>query len=200
MTTILKPGMEKIFSFFYANKEAKIHLRGLSREVGLQGQSIVRYLVQLEKENLLKSEKDGNQKKYSIRHNKSVYALFTLFNIKQFEKLPEIRKNAITYYLNQLSEKPAYAILFGSTAKENYGESSDIDILIITNKRIDATEAEKEADALTSLKISTFQMEYKDFLMELRLKEDKVVQSAIKTGYPLINHIMYYEELYNERI
>ncbi len=48
--------------------------------------------------------------------------------------------------------------------------------------------------------VSTFQMTYKAFITELKLKEDKVVQSAIKTGYPVIDHIRYYEVLCNEAI
>ena len=90
--------------------------------------------------------------------------------------------------------------MFGSTAKETYKEDSDIDILIVTNRKIQIQEAEKEADALTGIGISTFQITYHGFLQELKLKEDKVVQSALNTGYPVINHISYYEALYNERL
>ena len=39
-----------------------------------------------------------------------------------------------------------------------------------------------------------------EFLDELKLKNDRVVQSALNTGYPLTNHIMYYEAYYNEKI
>ncbi|MDD9954469.1 MAG: hypothetical protein OXR66_09140, partial [Candidatus Woesearchaeota archaeon] len=71
---------------------------------------------------------------------------------------------------------------------------------LITNKNISTKTAEKEADALTAMNITTFQMTYNDFLIELHMKEDNVVQSAIQSGYPLINHISYYEAIYNERI
>ena len=47
--------------------------------------------------------------------------------------------------------------------------------------------------------MNSFQMTFKDFQNEIKLKEDKVVQSALQTGYPLINHISFYEVLY-ERI
>ena len=128
------------------------------------------------------------------------YFIFEAFDLERLEKLPSIRRNAIKTYLDNLPEKPVFAVLFGSTAKGTFKKDSDIDILIITNKKISAEKAEKETDALTAMKISTFQMTYKDFLTELKMKEDKVVQSAIKSGYPMINHIQYYEVLYNERI
>lgn len=198
MTTILRPGIETIMRVFYENKDSKIHLRELARKTNLYGQSIVRYTKALEKD-ILQSEKDGNQKKYSTRKNKKVYAIYTIFDINKLEKLPEIRKNAIQTYLKNLPEQPVHAILFGSTAKENYTKDSDIDIFIITNKKIDTTEAEKETDNQTAIKISSFQITHKDFIKELKLKEDKVMQSAITTGYPIINHIRYYEELNNER-
>ncbi len=126
--------------------------------------------------------------------------LFEIFDFDKLEQLSMIRKNAISCYLNKLSEKPVFAILFGSTAKETYTESSDIDILIVTNKKTSTKEAEKETDALTAIKVSTFQITYADFLDELKLKKDKVIQSAVLTGYPLINHISYYEVILNERI
>ena len=198
MITLLKSGYWKIMQLFYRNK-TKLHLREIVRQTGLHAPSTTRFLAALEKENVLISEKDGNLKKYSVRKNKRVYLLFELFDIERFEKLPAVRKNAVHYYFNKLSEKPVFAVLFGSTAKGTYNNKSDIDILLIGNKNIKTYEAEKEADALTAIKISTFQMSYNDFVREIKLQEDKVVQSALGTGYPLINNIAYYEAL-NERV
>ena len=192
MITILKSGYWKIMQLFYKDKTARLHLREIARQTKLHEPSVSRFLSNLEKEHILKSEKDGNLKKYSVKKGLRAYFMF--------EKLPSIRRNAIKTYLDNLPEKPAFAVLFGSTTKGTYKEDSDIDILIITNKKISAEKAEKETDALTAMKISTFQTTYEDFLTELKMKEDKVVQSAINSGYPLINHIQYYEVLYNERI
>ena len=188
MTTLLKPGIEKIMHIFYNNKSESFHLRGLSRKAKLEGQSITRYLNFLEKNNFLRSKREGNQRRYSVKQNKLTNSIFTIFDVEKFEKLPQIRKQAIETYFDNLSKQPVYA------------KDSDIDILLITNEKIDTKNAEKEADVLHSIKISTFQMTYKAFIIELKLKEDKVVQSAIQTGYPLINHIRYYEALRHERV
>ncbi len=32
----------------------------------------------------------------------------------------------------------------------------------------------------------------KSFLKELKLKEDKVIQSALNTGYPILNQMSFY--------
>ncbi len=200
MITIIKSGLKKIMELFYKDKHIQIHLREIVRQTKLHEPSVTRFLQELEKDDILKHKKEGNLKKYFIEKNNKTYLLFEIFDIEKYDKLPVIRKNAIRYYLDALPEKPVFVVLFGSTAKGTYSEDSDIDILIIGNKKITTTQAEKETDALTGMKISSFQMKYKDFLKEIMLKEDKVVQSAINTGYPLMNHIQYYEVLYNERI
>jgi len=190
----------KIVRLFYQNKFQQIHLREIARQAELHGPSATRCLKVLEKEKILKSEIEGNLKKYSLRHNKPAYAILTLLDVEKMEKLPVVRKNAISSYLKALPVPPVFAVLFGSTAKENYRENSDMDLLIVTNNKMDTKKAEREADAVGAVKVSTFQITYQNFLNELKMKEDKVVQSAIYSGYPLINHIAYYEVLFNEGI
>jgi len=193
MTTILNQGIYKVIKIFYKNQYKKIHLRELCRQTNMYGQSITRYLDELEKQRILKSEKEGNLKKYSLINNQEVYAILTMLDIEKLQKLPLLRKQAIQTYIKTLPKPPIFAIVFGSTAKETYKEESDVDILIVTQTKIDPRKAEKEADALNATKISTFQITYEDFLKEIKLKEDKVIQSALETGYPIINHIQYYE-------
>jgi predicted nucleotidyltransferase len=200
MLTLLRTGYGKIMELFYKDKAARLHLREIARRTKLFGPSVYRFLNSLEDDNILVSEKQGNLKNYSIKKSIRAYFIFEAFDLENFEKLPNIRRNAIKTYLNSLPEKPIFAVIFGSTAKETYKDESDIDILLVTNKKINPGQAEKEADALTAMKISTFQINYKDFLTELKLKHDKVVQSAIYSGYPLINHIQFYGVLYDEGI
>lgn len=187
-------------NLFYKEKKIKLHLREISRRTKLFEPSTHRFLNELEKQNLLKSEKDANLKKYSIKKTTKTYLIFQTFDLEKFEKLPKIKQTAIKTFLNSLTEKPIHAVLFGSTAKETYDEESDIDVLLITNKRTKTEDAEKETNSITAQKISTFQIKHNDFLKELKIREDKVIQSAINTGYPLINHIQYYELIYDERI
>jgi len=192
METIIKTGYEKIMKLFFTNKQSKIHLRDIARKTNLNENSVTRFLKQLEEQEILKSEKDGNLKKYSIRKNKITFVIFTIFDIEKFEKLPNLRKNAINLFLDKLEEKPIISILFGSTAKGIFTKKSDIDLLLIANKKININEAEKYADAQTGIKINCFQINYADFIKELKIKEDNVIQSAVNSGYPLLNHLNYY--------
>ena len=198
MITILKPGYSKIMALFYTDKSVKLHLREIARKASLHEPSTTRFLHALEKEGILKSEKDGNQKKYSIKNNYKTFAVFQLFDLERLAGLPSIRKSAIKYYLEALQEKPIIALIFGSTSKGTFKEDSDIDILLITNSKADTKEAERNAEALAGIKISTFQIPLKTFLKELKLREEPVIQAALTTGYPITNHIYFYEELLHE--
>lgn len=194
MLNIIQKGYTKILKLFYA-KKTSIHLREIAKQTGLNENSVYRFLNKLEGSNVLSSYKKGNMRFFSLKKSKKVYLILSYFDIERYDKLPIIRKKAVETYLNFLPEQPIFVILFGSTAKNTYRDDSDIDMLIITNRRIDTKEAEREADIQTGIKVSSFQMVYNDFIKELRLKDDMVVQSALETGYPLINHIKYYEDI-----
>ena len=198
MNTILKSGYWKIIKLFYENKNQGIHLREISRKTGIYVPSVSKFLKKLEDENILKAEKDGNLKKYYAKNNSNTNTMFQLFDIEKYEKLLSIRKTAITRFLENMDEKPVFVLLFGSTAKGNHKEESDIDILIVLNRQINLEKAEKETEAITGLRINSFRITYEKFTKELKLKEDNVVQAAITTGFPLMNHLMYYELTRNE--
>ncbi|MFP4656111.1 MAG: hypothetical protein ACLFNK_00860 [Candidatus Woesearchaeota archaeon] len=118
MLTILRPGYARIMQLFYKEKGAKFHLREVARRAGLFEPSAYRFLNLLENDKILKSEKDGNLKKYSVRQGLRAYIIFEIFDLQRFEELPNMRRNAIKTYLDALPEKPVFALLFGSTAKE----------------------------------------------------------------------------------
>ena len=200
MKTVLKEGYERIIRIFYSNKNIKMHLREIARKAKMNENSAFRFLKQLENEKILIPRKDGNLKKYEIVKNDITYYMLTYFDITKLNSLPSIRRNAIAYFMQGLDEKPIFAVLFGSTAKNTFSEDSDIDLLLIVNKRINTEKAEDYADSLTAIKIKCLQIKFNEFEKELKLKEDKVVQSALNTGYPITNHIEYYRMIYNEGI
>ena len=191
MLNILNPGYKKILE---ALSKETLHLREIAKKTNLNENSAHRFLNNLLKEKILTSKKTGNMKFFSLNKNKNTFLILTAFAIEKQEKLHHLRKTAINTFLKNIPEQPIFTVLFGSTAKETYSVESDIDLLIITNKKINTKKPVYEANAQTSIKISVFQMNYKEFLKELKVKEDPVIQSAIKTGYPLTNHIKYYEE------
>ena len=198
LNDIAPEGIVKILKFFYENKDKKIHLRDIARQTDLNENSAYRFLNQLEVAGILGSEKDGNMKKYRIKKTEKAYCIFTCLDIEKFQKLTAIRRDAIGLFIDRLDEKPIIMFLFGFTAKNNYTQKSDIDILLISNKKINTKKAKDYVEAQTSLKINDFQIMFSEFQKEIRLKEEPVIQSAIATGYPLTNHSYYYRCIYYE--
>ncbi len=191
MLNIINSGYKKILE---ALSKETLHLRDIAKKTSLNENSVHRFLNTLLDKKILSSKKIGNMKFFSLNKNKNAFLILTAFAIEKQENLHHLRKTAINTFLKNLPEQPVFMILFGSTAKQTYTQESDLDILLITNKKINTQKPIYEANAQTSIKISVFQMNYFDFLTELKLKQDPVIQSAIKTGYPLTNHIKYYEE------
>lgn len=195
METILKTGYWKVVGLFYKEPSAKFHLREIARKTKLNENSATRFLRKMEEEGILKSEREGNLLKYGIKKNKKVFLLFSLFDEEKLSRLPLLRRNAVLYFHQALEEKPIIMVVFGSTAKETYQSGSDIDLLLIVNKKINTKNAEHYVEAQAAMSISCFQMTYPDFLKEIKLKEDKVIASALATGYPVTNNVLYYQEV-----
>jgi predicted nucleotidyltransferase len=193
MRTIIKKPYWNILSVFYKNKNKQIHLRELSRRINLKEGPLSRHLNNLVEEKILQSENEANLKKFKIKTSK-IPEIFTLFHIERYNQLPSIRKNSIKFYLQELKEKPIFIILFGSTAKQTYKSDSDIDIIAVFNKKTKTNKARKYAEAQTGIIISEFQLTYDQFINEMKLKEDQVIQAGIETGFPAYNHL-FYEEL-----
>lgn len=185
--------METILKIFYNTKNQPLHLREIARRINLSEGPASRHLNRLAKQGILKFRREANLKKFYLSDPSSI---FPMFDFEKVNNLPVIRRNALKYYLNSIKQKPVFIIVFGSTAKGTYKESSDLDLLEITNNKTDTASAIKTVQAQTSVRISRFQMTFNEFKKELKLKQDHVVQSALSTGFPVYNHKYFYEIIY----
>lgn len=195
MKTIIKPSVWKILELFYDNHNAPLHLREISRRTKLNESGVSRYLNQLLIKKILLSFREGNLKKFNI-NSEFVPILFPLYDFDRLENLPLLRKNAIKLYLSKI-KNPAFVLVFGSTAKGNFGKNSDLDVLEVTNSKADNNDAEKYVKAQTSISVQSFRMLEKDFRQEMILKKDKVIQAALDTGFPVSNNFYFYKEFYH---
>ncbi|MFH1072440.1 MAG: nucleotidyltransferase domain-containing protein [Nanoarchaeota archaeon] len=198
MKTIMSLGCWRIVSLFSAQKSARIHLREIARKSKLNENSASIFLHRLEKTGILSSQKDGNLKKYSLQPGLRTYALLAVMDVERFSQLPSLRRNAITCFLDKLPQQPVFVILFGSTAHGNFSKESDIDVILAVNSRIPTKHAVEFAESQTSIIINPLQLPYRAFRNEIKLKKDQVIQAGIHTGYPLTNHINYYQLYHNE--
>ncbi len=195
---MLNKNEKRIMELFYRKRE-QMHLREIAKESGMNENSVYRTLNNLAEEGILKSERKGNMRLLSMRKDKKTSWILSLYDIERYEGLPHIRKTAIETFFSSLPEQPIFAVLFGSTADNTFRPDSDIDILIITNNKIKTKDAEERGEAQSSIRINSFQMIYEDFKRELKQKQEPVMQSALKNGFPLINHIDYHEVVNDDK-
>ena len=136
MNSIFGKGKEKILDCFYRNMSKELYFSEILRETGLTQNTTLKHLDNLKKNNLIKSTKKTAHTFYRINNkNPQIYSVFCHFDYKRFNELPSSRKRAITEFIESLETKPLIALIFGSTAKKNFTEESDIDILLIFNKK-----------------------------------------------------------------
>jgi predicted nucleotidyltransferase len=195
METIFKEGNKRIMKIFYLEKNKSFHLREIARKSQLNENSVSRFIKGLETEKILFSFKEGNLKMFGLCKNQKTFCFLTFFDIEKYLTLPEIRKRAISFFLNSIQEKPVIVLLFGSSAKGNFRNDSDIDLLLVVNRKTNLKKDLDYSESQTGIKINALQMEYLVFLEEVVSKKDKLVASAISSGYPITNHIKYYEEV-----
>jgi predicted nucleotidyltransferase len=112
---------------FFLRTQKKIHLKGLAKELGVSPRTAQVYLHLYNKEGILEKESIGNLNLYQLksctltRELKRLYILFKITNpLNQFVK-----------------DNPSITslILYGSSAKGEYDNESDVDLLVVSNKK-----------------------------------------------------------------
>ena len=196
MQTIIRHGMWKILKIFYSNKNKPVHLREIARLSGMNESTASLHLKNLVKDGVMKHASEGNLKKFYVSKS-HLPEIFPLFDQERLDKLPLLRKNAIKLYIKSLENTPVLLIVFGSTAKGTFKADSDLDLFEVFSIKKDA-KAEKLVEAQTGVHLQVFRMSEKDFLNELIIKKDKVLQSALNTGFPVFNQKYFYEVVYHE--
>ena len=120
-----------IKEYFFVNPNAKLRVREIERTLKLPLPSIIRYCKDLEKESILTTIKIGNVNLYTADRSSEKYLLEKkLYNIKK------IYESGLVNYLRQELSNPSI-ILFGSFAKGEDTEESDIDLYIETLSKKD---------------------------------------------------------------
>ena len=124
---------ETIKEHFFVHPTTKLRVREIERVLKLPLPSVIRYCRELAKEGILDIAQMGNVRFYTAKRGSQEYLLEKqLYNIKQLH-----RSGLIEYVRIELSN-PAI-ILFGSYAKGEDTEESDIDIYLETpsKKKVD---------------------------------------------------------------
>lgn len=119
----------KVTEYFFLNPTARLRVRQIEKEAKAPLPSAIRYAKELEKEGVLKSEIIAGVNLYSAdRSSKRFLVEKMLFNIRQ------MHESGLVAYLVEEYSNPAI-ILFGSYAKGEDIETSDIDLYVETNAK-----------------------------------------------------------------
>ena len=151
-----------------------VHLRELSRLVNSGLPNIKRFVDILEKEKVVKKQKEANLLKISLRESQKTIAYLKQINTEKFLSLPVKVQSSISDFLKELENRPIIALIFGSYAKNNYRKNSDIDVLLVFQKIESEDDIENTAKRIgmrTNTKISPIYLEYKNFEKNFLNKE-----------------------------
>ena len=146
----------KILAPFLENPYTKFHIRELARMLKLNPMTIRKYLEKMSRENILKTEKDkGKVKNYWANMENVLFKEY-----KKFYSITKIIDSGLLDFLNEEFLYPTI-ILFGSAAKGEDFEKSDLDVFILSNtkKEVDLERFEKKVNR----KIQLFVMTSKEF-------------------------------------
>lgn len=179
-------------------KPEGVHLRRISRLVNSGLPNVKRFLEILEKEKVVKKEKEANLVKFKLRESQKTFGYLKQLNIEKFLGLPPKIQNAVTEFLDELEDRALIALIFGSYAKGNYTKDSDIDVLLVFQRLENGKDIEniaKKISMRTNTKISVVYLGYKnfegnflnkkhDFSREIR--QDVIIINGVENYYDLL--------------
>jgi len=116
---------KKLLSYFFINPDKVLYVNEISKTLQLDKRNLVKKARELEKIGLLKSEKRGNLKLYSINRSYSLYEEYRKIIIKTLGFEECLRRVLRT----TKGAKEAY--IYGSYARDKMDTHSDIDLLVV---------------------------------------------------------------------
>ena len=173
-----------------------IHIRELARLVKTSYNNTVRNIGILEKENIIKKEKDANLIKINLKDHPLTTSYLKQAHTERFLALPKRISNAISEFLDELEEKPLMALVFGSYSRGNFTRESDIDLFLVFQKinQKDIENTAKKISMRTNTKISPVYAAYKDFKKNFLDKEHEF-SNEIRDEVILLTGVEHYYHL-----
>jgi predicted nucleotidyltransferase len=128
----------RILGLYRTNYGRSLHLREISREAGVDVKAVHLQLKKLEKLNVLSGVVKGRNKEFTLNLGNLATKYFmvlaeTFATIAYIERFFVIKK--ITTEIGDKTE--GAVILFGSLVEEKETEESDVDLYVLTERRLD---------------------------------------------------------------
>lgn len=184
---ILNKNVLKIIESLRKNR---LYLNQIYEETKIKSKNnLLKNLDIMRKLNIVKMEKSKGNTFYSINYDNNIaITLLQVIDMIKLQNLPFERRKAILEVAEKV--KPTLAILFGSTAKNNFKEHSDIDILLVDNNALNQNDKKiGEIGRRYGIKINSVALRFENFNIG-----DDTMKHIIKTGYPITGGIYFYNE------
>ena len=144
-----KSSKEEILHFFFQHPTREVHLRQLSRTLDISLPTIIQHVTALKKKGFVNTRRVGTAVlvRANFENDEFVWR-------KRLENIFSLYESGLVQYLEQTTHRPSVLVCFGSYARGDDIESSDIDIAIIDGKSIGSVPGpfEKELKRTISLK------------------------------------------------
>ena len=193
MILTMKPE-DKVYQAYFESKKNTLYFNEIKELSRLSDSSLTNTLNRLTKNNILTQEKTKANTFYNIKDKKLFALKFSEIALQKFNDLNLGVKTPLRNFLKNIPKETYTIILFGSTSRKEEQKGSDIDILIITNKKMDFKNNKKEAEITSKHTISVFQATIDQFTEN---RNDLVIQ-ARKTGFPICKEQNFYEAILDE--
>ncbi len=184
---------EKIYQAYFESKKSSLYFNEIKELSKLSDSSLTNTLNRLIKNNTLTQEKTKSNTFYKIKDKKLFALKFSEIAINHFNSLNAGVKTPLKNFLKNIPKETYTIILFGSTSRKEEQKESDIDILVITNQKLDLKNNKKEAEITSKHPISLFQASVQQFIQN---KDDIIIQ-ARKTGFPIYKEQNFYEVVFD---
>jgi len=128
----------RILGLYASDYKKSLHLREIARETKVDVKAVQLQLKRLEKRNIFSSITKGRNREYYLNLSNSISKYYMIL-AETFASLSYLGKNfLIKKVIDEIGNHiEGTIILFGSFAKGEASETSDIDLFVVTEKRLD---------------------------------------------------------------
>lgn len=185
---------DKVYLAYFEAKKPELYFNEIKGLTELSDSSLANTLKRLVLEKILSVNKTKSNTYYQVRNKKLIALKFAEIALRKFNNLNRGVKIPLHNFLEKTSQNHYLVILFGSASRKEEKKGSDIDILIIADKKQDFGAIKKEVDALSNYNLNIFTCSRYAFLNN----SDHIIIQAKKTGFPIKGEQNFYEVLINE--
>ncbi len=187
----------KILSKFLEYPWKKFYIRELIKISSISPNTAIRVVRHLEKSKILVSNKLGNIVEYKLNKNEEVVKkLLMLYHEKFLIEIPEKFKFYIKKIRENVDKKNILSlVLFGSVAKNKATDSSDIDIMVIYEKK-PSSKVINSVFEKYSKEVQIVYFSRKEFDKKYNYGNELII-NILKTGKIIYDRDFYYTYIFN---